>query len=138
MSMQQVQSIVVMCESERGGGGGGCSPPHFPLFCSRAQRLLLRFSASGVLDGDLVFSAGMVKLAIVECERLDGTFETSLFVYIYFFFKQPLAYRASVSIDWATATVTTLLELDLLIYIYMTLQLTTNERRTPQSRSVLN
>ncbi|CAL8237032.1 unnamed protein product [Boreogadus saida] len=27
----------------------------------RAQRLLLRFSASGVLDGDLVISAGMVK-----------------------------------------------------------------------------
>ena len=58
-------------------------------------------------------------------------------IFIYFL-KQPLAYRASVSIDWATATVTTLLELDLLIYIYITLQLTTNERKTPQSRSVLN
>ncbi|CAL8395724.1 unnamed protein product [Boreogadus saida] len=30
-----------------------------PPVQSRAQRLLLRFSASGVLDGDLVISAGM-------------------------------------------------------------------------------
>ena len=50
-----------------------------------------------------------IKLAIIECERLDGTFETSLYVLLLFIFKQPLAYRASVSIDWATATVTTLL-----------------------------
>ena len=72
MRMQEVQSIVVMCESEMGGlqscnrwkivySAAMQSSSQFFTLKRRAQRLLLRFSASGVLDGDLVISAGMVK-----------------------------------------------------------------------------
>ena len=64
MRMQEVQSIVVMCESEMGGlqscnrwkivySAAMQSSSQFFTLKRRAQRLLPRFSASGVLDGDL-------------------------------------------------------------------------------------